>query len=46
MILLTITDDPKDRTKFCILYEKYRYLLHKVAMEVKEETNGSIYRWI
>ena len=34
MILLTITDDPKDRTKFCILYEKYRYLLHKVAMEV------------
>ena len=34
MILLTITDNPKDRTKFCILYEKYRYLLHKVAMDV------------
>ena len=34
MILLTIMDDSKDRTKFCILYEKYRYLLHKVAMDV------------
>ncbi len=34
MILLTIIDDPKDRTKFCILYEKYRYLLHKVAMDI------------
>ena len=34
MILLTIIDDPKDKTKFCILYEKYRYLLHKVAMDI------------
>ena len=34
MILLTMIDNSEDKTKFCILYEKYRYLLQKVAMEV------------
>ncbi len=34
MILLMMMDDSEDRTKFCILYEKYRYLLQKVAMDV------------
>ena len=34
MILLTMIDNSEDRTKFCILYEKYRYLLQKVAMDV------------
>lgn len=42
MILLTIIDDPKDKTKFCILYEKYRYLLHKVAMDILHDRNSEI----
>ena len=34
MILLTIIDNSEDRTKFCVIYEKYRYLLQKVAMDI------------
>ncbi|MCI9141147.1 MAG: RNA polymerase sigma factor [Lachnospiraceae bacterium] len=34
MILLMMIDSPEDRRKFCILYEEYRYLMHKVAMDI------------
>lgn len=34
MLLLMMIDAPEDRSKFCILYETYRHLLHTVAMDV------------
>nr|WP_300851473.1 RNA polymerase sigma factor [uncultured Acetatifactor sp.] len=34
MIFLLMIDTPEDKRKFVILYEKYRYLMHKVAMDV------------
>lgn len=34
MILLMMIDSPEDRRKFCILYEEYRYLMYKVAMDI------------
>lgn len=37
MILLTMIDNADDRTKFCILYEKYRYLLQTVAMDILKD---------
>lgn len=34
MILLMMIDSSEDKRKFCILYEKYRYLMHRVAMDI------------
>lgn len=34
MIFLLMTDMPENKRKFVILYEKYRYLMQKVAMDV------------
>lgn len=34
MMFLTLKDTPEDKGKFAILYEKYRYLMLKVAMDV------------
>ena len=34
MIFLMMIDTPEDKRKFVILYEKYRYLMQKVAMDV------------
>ena len=34
MIFLMTIDTPEDKRKFVILYEKYRYLMQKVAMDV------------
>lgn len=34
MIFLMSIDTPEDERKFVILYEKYRYLMQKVAMDV------------
>lgn len=34
MIFLLMIDTPEDKRKFVILYEKYRYLMQKVAMDV------------
>jgi len=33
MIFLLMIDTPEDKGKFTILYEKYRYLMQKVAMD-------------
>lgn len=38
MILLTIMDQAKKPAKFCILYEKYKYLLQKVAMDILHDS--------
>lgn len=37
MIFLTMIDIPEDKSKFVILYEKYRYLMQKVAMDVLQD---------
>ena len=34
MIFLLMIDTPEDKRKFVILYEKYRYLMQKVAMDI------------
>lgn len=34
MIFLMMIDTPEDKRKFVILYEKYRYLMQKVAMDI------------
>jgi len=34
MLFLLMIDTPEDKRKFVILYEKYRYLMQKVAMDV------------
>lgn len=34
MIFLMMIDTPEDKRKFVILYEKYRYLMQKIAMDV------------
>ncbi len=34
MMFLTLTDTPESKGRFAILYEKYRYLMWKVAMDV------------
>lgn len=34
MMFLMMADAPEDKRKFVILYEKYRYLMQKVAMDV------------
>lgn len=34
MIFLMMIDTPEDKRKFVILYEKYKYLMQKVAMDV------------
>ena len=34
MIFLMMIDTPEEKRKFVILYEKYRYLMQKVATDV------------
>lgn len=34
MIFLLMTDTPETKRKFVILYEKYRYLMQKIAMDI------------
>ncbi len=34
MIFLLMIDTPEDKRKFVILYEKYRYLMQKIAVDV------------
>ncbi len=34
MIFLMMIDTPDDKRKFIILYEKYQYLMQKVAMDI------------
>lgn len=34
MIFLMMIDSPEDKEKFAALYEKYRYLMRKVAMDI------------
>lgn len=34
MIFLMMIDTPEDKRKFVILYERYRYLMQKVAMDI------------
>ncbi|MBD5512428.1 MAG: RNA polymerase sigma factor [Lachnospiraceae bacterium] len=34
MIFLLMIDTPEDKSKFAILYEKYKYLMWKVSMDV------------
>ena len=34
MILLMMIDSSEDKRKFCILYEKYRYLMYKAAVDI------------
>lgn len=34
MILLMMIDTPEDKRKFVILYEKYRYLMFKIARNI------------
>lgn len=38
MIFLMMIDTPEDKRKFVILYEKYRYLMRKVAMDVLQDS--------
>lgn len=34
MILLMMVDTPEEKRKFVILYERYRYLMLKVAVDI------------
>lgn len=38
MIFLLMIDTPEEKRKFVILYEKYRYLMQKVAMDVLHDS--------
>lgn len=38
MIYLMMIDDEEDKRKFVIIYEKYRYLMMKIAFEILEDT--------
>lgn len=37
MIFLMMIDTPEEKRKFVILYEKYRYLMQKVSMDVLQD---------
>lgn len=41
MIFLMMLDTPEDKRKFVILYEKYRYLMQTVAMDVLHDRFGA-----
>lgn len=41
MIFLMVIDEPEDKRKFEILYEKYRYLMMKVAMDILKDPYGA-----
>lgn len=34
MMILMIVDEPEEKRKFLILYETYRYLMLKVAVDI------------
>lgn len=38
MIFLLMIDTPEDKRKFVILYEKYRYLMQKIALDVLQDS--------
>ena len=38
MIYLMMIDTPEEKSRFVVLYEKYRYLMMKVAMDVLKDT--------
>lgn len=40
MILLMMVDTPEEKRKFVILYENYRYLMLKVAVDILHD-----YQW-
>lgn len=37
MIFLMLIDTPEEKRKFVVLYEKYRYLMQKVSMDVLQD---------
>lgn len=47
MIFLLMIDTPEDKRRFVALYEKYRYLMQKVAMDVLQDcfsaANGGVH---
>lgn len=38
MMFLLMIDTPEDKRKFVILYEKYRYLMQKIALDVLQDS--------
>ena len=37
MIFLMMIDTPEEKRKFVVLYEKYRHLMMKVAMDILKD---------
>ena len=37
MIILMMIDTPEEKRKFTVLYEKYKFLMQKIAMDVLQD---------
>ena len=38
MVFLLVVDEPEEKRKFVLIYEKYRYLLYKVVFDVLQDS--------
>lgn len=45
-LMMTDIDTPENKRKFVILYEKYKYLMQKVAMDVLHGSYFTIIPWV